>query len=98
MKKRVFIVIGFLFVLLPLGLLSSSPAWGEWENEYYKELLGFIPKGIVEANVLQTPMPDYTLEGLSSTTSYYLSALVGMGLLFGIYFLLLKVVKHEKSH
>ena len=37
MKKRIMIILGILFVLLPLGLISEYSAWGEWDNEtFYK--------------------------------------------------------------
>jgi len=98
MKKRLYIIVAILFVLVPLGLLSPYAAWGEWENEHYKELLGFIPKGIAEAHGVDAPIPDYALEGMGETSSYYLSALLGVLLLFGIYYILLKVLKNEKSH
>ena len=98
MKKRLYTIVAILFVLVPLGLLSPYAAWGEWENDHYKELLGFIPKGIAEADGVNALIPDYALSGISDTSSYYLSALLGVLLLFGIYYILLKVLKNEKSH
>ena len=98
MKKRLYTIVAILFVLVPLGLLSPYAAWGEWENDHYKELLGFIPKGIAEADGVNAPIPDYALSGISDAGSYYLSALLGVLLLFGIYYILLKVLKNEKSH
>jgi hypothetical protein len=38
-------------------------------------------------------LPDYSLSSIGSVGGYYLSALVGIGLLLGIYFILHKWVK-----
>ena len=43
------VFLGILFVLLPLGLISEYSAWGEWDIQKYKELIGFIPEGIKNA-------------------------------------------------
>ncbi len=98
MKKRLYIVLFALAVLIPLGLLSGSPAWGEWDGAYYKKVLGFIPKGIQNAKSLNSPMSDYTLSGANSIIGYYLSAFVGIAILFVLFFVLMKIFKtKEKS-
>ena len=43
MKKILYPML-IIFILIPLGLISENPAWAEWDNEYYQEALGFIPK------------------------------------------------------
>ena len=93
MKKRVYAVLFILAILIPLGLLSESPAWGEWDSEYYKEVLGFIPKGIQNANSINSPLGDYTLSGTNSIAGYYLSAFVGIVILFMLFFILMKIFK-----
>ncbi len=95
MKKRAWLLVLILLLLTPLGLLSESAAWGEWDLGYYKELLGFIPEGMAHAQGVDGIMPDYTLSSTSEVTGYYLSAIVGIGLLVGIYFLLWKMVKRK---
>lgn len=98
MKKQLYLILAILFLFVPLGLLTSFSAWGEWDNAYYKEFIGFIPKGIAQANTLNTPIPDYKLQGMGSIASYYFSAFLGIVILFCIYYVLLKGIKHEKSH
>jgi len=93
MKKRVYTVLFIFAILIPLGLLSEAPAWGEWDSEYYKEVLGFIPKGIQNANSINSPLGDYALGGTSSVMGYYLSAFVGIAILFMIFFILMKIFK-----
>jgi len=82
-------------VLVPLGLLTQNPAWGEWEEGYYEKLLGYVPKGIAEAPSISAPLPDYSSSFLGETGSYYLSAVVGIGVIFGLFFLLKRVLKRE---
>ena len=98
MKKRAYIVLFVLAILIPLGLLSESPAWGEWDNEYYKEVLGFIPTGIQNANSVNSPLGDYTLDGANSVIGYYLSAFVGIIILFTLFFILMKIFKAGRKH
>ncbi len=93
MKKRLYMVLFGLAVLIPLGLLSGSPAWGEWDGVYYKKILGFIPKGIQNAKSLNAPLSNYTLGETNSITGYYLSAFVGIAILFVLFFVLMKIFK-----
>ena len=86
--KKIFLPMPVLFILIPLGLLSQNPAWAEWENEYYQEALGFIPQGIENAFHIKALAPDYTIEGMNDILSYYLSGLLGVALIFGIFYLL----------
>ncbi len=97
MKKRVLVVLGILTLLVPLGLLSESPAWGEWEKGYYEKILGFIPQGIREAKSINALLPDYSLLGVGETLSYYISAFVGICLIYLILFLISKKGKDATS-
>ena len=97
MKKKIMIVLGILLLLVPLGLLTDAPAWGEWDLDYYKETLGFIPKGMQNAELLRPIIPDYEIPGLGSISGYYISAILGVILVFLIYFILLKIVKKKNA-
>jgi len=97
MKKKVMIILGILIALVPLGLLTENPAWGEWDLEYYKEKLGFIPKGMESASAIKPIIPDYEIPGLGSVSGYYLSAIVGVLLVFLVYFILAKLLKNDNS-
>jgi hypothetical protein len=90
MKKKIYIVVAILFVLVPLGLLTDYSAWGEWDMQHYKELIGFIPQGIEQAKGIKPIIPDY---GEGSVVMYYLSAIVGVSVLFGIFYILAKFNK-----
>ncbi len=95
MKRKVFIILGLLIALVPLGLLTDYSAWGEWENEYYKKVLGFIPQGIENAKGIKPIIPDYSIAGLNETVSYYISAIIGLFLLFAIYYIFTKLVSKK---
>ena len=52
-----------------------------------KKLLGFIPKGIENALHVKALAPDYTIEGMNDILAYYLSGMLGVALIFGIFYL-----------
>jgi len=92
MKKRLYIILSILFVFLPLGLISEYSAWGEWEPETYKKLLGFIPEGIQNAHSFSI-IPDY---GEGNVIMYYLSAIIGAGIIYSILYFMVKI-KNETN-
>lgn len=96
-KKAIYILISML-LLVPLGLLSESPAWGEWDNEYYEKAIGFIPQGIKNAQSIKAFIPDYSVNGVGNVTGYYISALIGILLIFGIFYFIAKVNNNAKHH
>ncbi len=92
MKREVKILLFFL-LLVPLGLLGGG-AWGEWAGEELKRILGFVPEGFQKISGLwNAPFPDYTFPGMGEFPSYVLSALVGVLLIFGLFYLLEKLKK-----
>lgn len=97
MKNKLYIVLFILIVVVPVGLLSENPAWGEWENSYYQKILGFVPNGIKNAYTIQAPMTDYSIHGVNGIVSYYLSAIVGFILLYIIFYLLTKFISKKKN-
>ncbi|OQX86025.1 MAG: hypothetical protein B6D63_00965 [Candidatus Latescibacteria bacterium 4484_7] len=85
--KKGWIAVIVLAVLSPLGLLAIGEAWGEWDNETLKHLVGFVPEGM---NRIKDMSPiaflkDYSIpgfEGSFAKTSIgtIISALIGAGL------------------
>ncbi len=96
MKKSVkiaLLILGLMLLAVPLGLLTDAPAWGEWDNDYYKKVLGFIPKGMEEFNSFIHPiLPDYSVPGKSAVLGYYTSAIVGVAIIFLVWFVLGKII------
>jgi len=83
MKKIniLWIALGVLAILTPLGLLASGTAWGEWGADEFSEMLGYVPQGLERlSEIWKAPLPDYTVPGLGDVPAYILSAVVGMGL------------------
>ena len=91
MMKKIYWFILAIIALVPLGLISENPAWGEWENEYYQKALGFIPKGMKEGG-FEAPIPDYATSSLGDVGSYYFSAILGVVLIFAVFFALKKTL------
>ncbi|MGA1975331.1 MAG: cobalt transporter CbiM [Conexivisphaerales archaeon] len=92
--RRLWILLGALVVLVPLGLLAPGEAFAEWGASKLESLVRFAPAGLTGMEGLYSaPMAGYSLPGLASFTSlslaYVLSAAVGTSvlglLLFGWY-------------
>lgn len=97
--KKLWIVLGILIILTPLGLLATGTAFGEWGTDELQEMLGYVPAGLAKmADIWQyAPLPDYTVPGLEasfpqSALGYIISAVVGVILVAGISMLFTRVV------
>jgi len=97
MNKKIFSLIGIILILVPLGLLTDSPAWGEWGSEYYEKVLGFIPKGMQESSSIKPFLPDYSISGVNDVVGYYVSAIVGVVLIFVIWLIIGKLIAKKES-
>jgi|GEM_PF-284672 len=72
-----FSVILLIMLLVPLGIITENPAWGEWNLGFFNKNLGFIPQGIKHFSTLYSaPLSGYVLPGISAVASYYLSAIL----------------------
>lgn len=85
MSKRLWIGLGILILLTPLGLIASGTAWGEWGREELMELLGFVPEGFQRLESFWISLlPDYSVPGFEGpvmeAAGYILSAVVGTAL------------------
>ena len=96
MYKRFFIPMILLLLAVPLGLLTDKPAWGEWEKDFYKKALGFIPEGMKHGEIIKAIIPDYSLKGMPEILSYYLSAAIGVVIIF-LFFYSLKLFIRSKN-
>ena len=99
----VFALIAVMIAAVPLGLLATGTAWGEWGTDEIAEIaetgtaLGYTPEGMAEGFSLDVVMPDYTLGEVNETAAYILSALIGTALLVIIFKLLSQALK-GKTH
>jgi len=94
--KRILLFVAFVIIITPLGILTNSPAWGEWEKSYFTKVLGFIPKGIQKSSNIIIPLfPDYSVAGNSKVVNQYLSALIGAAIIFIIFYLVRFTFKNK---
>ncbi len=87
MKKfaKLFIGLFVLGLLVPIGLLASGTAWGEWGKEAFTQMIGYIPKGLERfSDFWHAPFRDYTVGGAGDHIGYILSAFGGMALVLVI--------------
>jgi cobalt/nickel transport system permease protein len=100
--KAVYGLIAALICLTPLGLLATGTAWGEWGTDEIKEVvsggnvLGFVPKGMVDGFSFEAIMPDYAVKGLPDVAGYILSAAAGVAILI-ILFKVISSFKKDKA-
>jgi cobalt/nickel transport system permease protein len=74
-----FFVVLLIMLLVPLGIITGNPAWGEWDLSFFHDKLGFIPLGIKHFSAFYSaPLSGYSLPGMSAVASYYLSAILAI--------------------
>jgi cobalt/nickel transport protein len=101
--KKLWIGVGILALLSPLGLLipalfGAGGTWGEWGAEEFKKLMGYVPEGMQKLGRLwKSPLKDYTVPGQAQGLArkglgYALSALIGIALTAGLAYVLAKAL------
>ena len=92
-----------LLVFVPLGLLATGTAWGEWSPEEIRSEFGFVPGGMERfAGFWRGVLPDYALPGSgegfwASAPGYIVSGAVGLAVIAGITFLAVRLIS-RRSH
>ena len=84
-NNPVYLLLGVLIALVPLGLIAQGTAWGEWSNEELIEQIGYVPSGMQNGFSFESIMPDYSLNGLPEVFTYYLSAIIGVAILIVLF-------------
>ena len=98
--KKLWIGIGILAILTPLGLLAEGTVWGEW-GATELEGVQYIPRGMAKlSNMWHSILPDYNIPGwgrsfVLSSFGYILSAIVGIIIVTVIMFGVGKFVASE---
>jgi len=107
--NKLWIWVAALAVISPLGLLlpeyfKSGEAWGEWSAEKIEKLAGYVPAGIKKlGSIWKAPVPDYALKGWEEkglphlSLAYIISALLGIGAVVAVMFLLGKMLTRKKD-
>jgi hypothetical protein len=103
--------LGVMAILSPLGLvlpdkLKAGDAWGEWDAEGIKALVGYVPSGMEKlSSIWSAPLPDYNFKSWEDmgitylSLAYVVSAIIGIALCYGIALLLGKrLTKNEPQN
>ena len=101
--KKLWISIGVLALLSPLGLIipslfGSGGAWGEWGAEEFNKLIGYVPEGMQKlAHLWKSPLKDYAVPGHAQGLArrglgYVLTAFIGIALTAGFAYLIASVL------
>ncbi|WP_378956684.1 PDGLE domain-containing protein [Pelosinus sp. sgz500959] len=101
--RRYWIGLIVLAMLTPLGSLAEGTAWGEWGTDELMEVVGYIPQGIEQAGSWWTALfPDYGMNFLGEgeipgKIGYFLSAVLGSGLIYALISLYGKMILRTNS-
>jgi cobalt/nickel transport protein len=108
LTKKLWIGIGALIVLSPLGLIlpdhfKAGAAWGEWGADEMQKLVGYVPKGLEKLSSLwNAPMPDYAFKGWEEkglghlSFAYIISAVAGILVIVCAVILIGKILSKKK--
>lgn len=95
-KKSLYGLLVALILLSPLGLLASGTAWGEWDAEGVKGLVGYVPKAFKNGFSFNAIAPDYAPSGMPDKIGYIVSAVAGVAILL-IIFKIISSIKRDKD-
>ncbi|MBI5575783.1 MAG: cobalt transporter CbiM [Deltaproteobacteria bacterium] len=98
---RLWIGIGALVVLTPLGLIASGSAWGEWTAEELKTLIGFTPAKLKQLEGMWPGlMSNYNMTGwdspMMSAFGYILAAAAGVSAIATVSFIVSRFISAGK--
>ena len=85
-SRPVYILMAAMICAVPLGLLATGTAWGEWGTDEIAEVvtngasLGYTPAGMTGGFELSTIFPDYSIGGIPEAVGYILSAVIGVAI------------------
>lgn len=89
-RRPIYILIAALIAFVPLGLLATGTAWGEWE-------ISEIPT-MKESFSWSSLIPDYAVPGVPEVTGYILSAIIGVALSIAIFKIIAAKMKSETDY
>lgn len=93
----------FLVLISPIGLIlpnifNAKSAWGEWDQDEIKTLIGYIPVGMTKISESWHPiLPDYNFQNnlggnlVMDSLAYIFSGLVGTLACIGLTLLWIKL-------
>lgn len=108
MTKKLWLGIGILALLSPLGIIipkwfGAEGAWGEWGLDEVKKAAGFVPVGMKRiAEIWKAPLPDYALPVANKgpaieSFGYVLSAIIGIALIIIVMYIITKLLGRKEG-
>ncbi|MGB9711808.1 MAG: PDGLE domain-containing protein [Dissulfurimicrobium sp.] len=107
-QKKLLVGLVVMAFISPIGIIlpekfKAGDAWGEWNIDTLKELVGYVPEGLRRlADIWKAPIPDYNLGGENASFaiqiwSYIVSGIIGILLVGFISYILSKIIlkNHE---
>jgi hypothetical protein len=106
---KLWIGLGALAIISPIGLylphkFKTGDAWGEWDANKIKGLVGYVPHGLNKLSSLwNAVMPNYAFKGWEDKSlghlsfAYIVSAVAGMCLIGGVVSLIGKFLAKKRS-
>ena len=91
--KIMIIGLAVMIIFVPLGLIASGTAYGEWGQDELQQAIGYVPAGLSSLSDLwHAPLSDYGLPGQGDsladmTPGYWLSAIIGVVLCAGLLYI-----------
>lgn len=85
-----------MIICVPVGLLATGTAWGEWDHSELKDKIGFIPQGMQTGFSYHAIGDGYGFSGMSTTAGYILSAIIGAAILIILFKVLSSFKKEDK--
>ncbi len=80
--KKLWLGLGLLALISPLGLLASNTAWGEWGKDELISILGYAPTGISRfSHIWHAPLAAYRVPNAGFRSGYIISAVVGIAII-----------------
>ncbi|WP_294184501.1 cobalt transporter CbiM [uncultured Clostridium sp.] len=97
-RKPLYGLLLALIILCPLGLLASGDAWGEWDTEGIKSLVGYIPNAFKHGINYHAVAADYSLTGTSDVVGYIISAIAGTAIIIIIFKVIGSLKKSNRNN
>ncbi len=100
LTKALLTAVAVMIVLSPLGILlvwNYGDAWGEWDVGTIEHMVGQKLPGMEKLSSAwnHAVLPDYNVPGwedkLHASIGYILSAIVGVALVIGFYYVVVKL-------
>jgi cobalt/nickel transport system permease protein len=95
---KLFALLAVLICLVPLGLIATGTAWGEWGSDEIAEVTGFSPANLINGWELRALLPDYSFGGLPDAVGYILSAVIGVALCIIVFTLISRRMRDKTEY